>query len=123
MNLEIAGVPDDEYTLVKSMSTDTVAIGSAAKIHHDVLIIDGDHSYAGVKFDFVNYLSSVKRGGYIIFDDYDAPDWPDVKKFVDTIVRDHSEVEFVGVSWRTAVFKVVGKEQGAIESGKSNTIK
>ena len=70
---------------------------------------DGDHSYAGVKADFVNYLSAVKRGGYIIFDDYDAPEWPGVKEFVDTYVRGNPDVGLVGTSGRTAVFRVVRK--------------
>ena len=109
-NLARAGVTKDEITLVKAMSTEDAAIEAATKLPHDVLIIDGDHSYAGVKADFVNYLSAVKRGGYIIFDDYNAPEWPDVKEFVDTSVRDNSNVTLVGTSWRTAVFRVVCPE-------------
>ena len=106
----MAGIPEQDYTLIKSMSTEDSAIESAAKpLLHDVLIVDADHSYAGVKSDFVNYLPVVKRGGYIIFDDYDALDWPDVKEFVDTVVRDHPGVALVGTSWRTAVFRVVRK--------------
>jgi len=108
-NLALAGVPEHDYTLIKSMSTEDSSIDFASKPLHDVLIIDGDHSYAGVKADFVNYLASVKRGGYIVFDDYDAPGWPDVKDFVDTSVINHQDVALVGISWRTAVFKVVRK--------------
>jgi hypothetical protein len=89
------------------MSTDAAVIEAATKHPHDVLIIDGDHSYDGVKADFVNYMAAVKRGGYIIFDDYDAPEWPDIKEFIDTNVRDHSDLALVGTSWRTAVFRVV----------------
>ena len=109
LNLATAGIPEQDYTLIKSMSTEDVAIESAMKPLHDVLIIDGDHSYAGVQADFVSYLPAVKRGGYIIFDDYDAPDWPDVKEFVDTIVRNHPDVALVGTSWRTVVFRVIQK--------------
>jgi GT2 family glycosyltransferase/cephalosporin hydroxylase len=35
----------------------------------DVLFIDGDHSYDGVKQDFENFYSQVKMNGYIIFHD------------------------------------------------------
>ena len=35
----------------------------------DVLFIDGDHSYEGVKSDYKNYSPWVKRGGLIIFHD------------------------------------------------------
>jgi predicted O-methyltransferase YrrM len=109
-NLAMVGVRESEITLIKAMSTDAAVIEAATKHPHDVLIIDGDHSYDGVKADFVNYLSAVKRGGYIIFDDYDAPEWPDIKNFVDTHVRDNSDVTLVGASWRTAVFQVVRPE-------------
>jgi len=35
----------------------------------DVLFIDGDHSYQGVKADFENYSPMVRKGGLIIFHD------------------------------------------------------
>jgi len=35
----------------------------------DMLFIDGDHSYEGVKADFENFSSLVKLGGYIVFHD------------------------------------------------------
>lgn len=40
----------------------------------DVLFIDGDHSYAGVKGDFERYQAWVRKGGYIIFHDI-VEDW------------------------------------------------
>jgi predicted O-methyltransferase YrrM len=108
-NLMAAGIPDQDYTLIKMMSTEDSAIEAASKQLHDLLIIDGDHSYAGIAADYVNYLPAVKRGGYIIFDDYGSPDWPDVMEFVDTAVRNDPHVALVGVSWRTAVFRVIRK--------------
>lgn len=35
----------------------------------DLLFIDGDHSYKGVKQDFLNYKHLVKEGGLIVFHD------------------------------------------------------
>jgi cephalosporin hydroxylase len=35
----------------------------------DVLLIDGDHTYKGVKTDFANYSPFVKKGGIIAFHD------------------------------------------------------
>jgi predicted O-methyltransferase YrrM len=35
----------------------------------DFMFIDGDHSYEGVKADFINYHGLVKKGGYIAFHD------------------------------------------------------
>ena len=41
----------------------------ASKQLYDILFIDGDHSYEGVKNDTINYLSIVRSGGYVIFHD------------------------------------------------------
>ncbi len=106
-NLRIAGVPEQDVTIIKSMSTSADAIGEAAKREYDLLIVDGDHSFAGVKGDFENYSPFVRLGGFVIFDDYGANDWPDVKRFVDTEMPNHPRFVPVGSEWRTAVFRVV----------------
>lgn len=36
----------------------------------DLIFVDGDHSYAGVKGDIENWKDKVKEGGYLIFHDY-----------------------------------------------------
>jgi predicted O-methyltransferase YrrM len=40
----------------------------------DLLFIDGDHSYEGVKADFANYSSLVRPGGLIVLHDI-VPDY------------------------------------------------
>ncbi|MEM2703892.1 MAG: class I SAM-dependent methyltransferase, partial [Candidatus Bathyarchaeia archaeon] len=35
----------------------------------DLLFIDGDHSYEGVKKDFIMYSSLVRKGGIVVFHD------------------------------------------------------
>jgi cephalosporin hydroxylase len=45
----------------------------------DMLHIDGDHTYEGVKADFENFKSLVKKGGMIVF--HDIAGIPDVAKF------------------------------------------
>jgi len=40
----------------------------------DMLFVDGDHSYEGVKKDFYDYIPLVKNGGYVVFHDIiDSP--------------------------------------------------
>jgi virginiamycin A acetyltransferase len=39
--------------------------------HYDIIYIDGDHSYDGVKKDLRNAFNKVKDGGYIMGHDYD----------------------------------------------------
>ncbi len=54
----------------------------------DMLFIDGDHSKSGATKDFLNYSPLVKKGGYVIFDDYlDLVDSPEVKEAVNDIVN------------------------------------
>ena len=35
----------------------------------DILFIDGDHTYEGVKTDYENWIQTVKPGGYVLFHD------------------------------------------------------
>lgn len=106
-NFEIAGIPRKDVTLIKKLSSEPEALAAAKKRQYDLMIIDGDHSYAGVKTDFENYSPFVRPGGYIIFDDYDSPDWPEVKAYVDAEVASAGHVARVGNSWRTCVYRVV----------------
>lgn len=106
-NLERIHIPQSDYTIIEKFSTEDEAIEQASKRRYNLLIIDGDHSYSGVRDDFLNYGRLVKRGGYIVFDNYDDPNCPGVKGFVDKEVVGLSELEFVGTDGITAVFRVV----------------
>lgn len=56
----------------------------------DILYLDADHTYEGVKADYDNYDKWVKPKGIIIFDDYTQPgnSTNGVKKFVDSLYRE-----------------------------------
>jgi len=62
----------------------------------DLLFIDGDHSYMGVKNDFFNYYSFVNDNGLIILDDYNII-WPGIIKFVDDFIKNNKNVQILGV--------------------------
>ena len=51
----------------------------------EVLFIDAEHTYAGVKADFDAWSRFVMHGGFVCFHDYADANWPGVKKFVDEI--------------------------------------
>jgi predicted O-methyltransferase YrrM len=53
----------------------------------ELLFIDGDHSYEGIKKDFSIYSTLVASGGFIVLDDYE-PRYPDILKFVSEINMD-----------------------------------
>lgn len=107
-NMQLSNVPQCDFDVIKSYSTDPIAIQSAKDLDIDLLIIDGDHSYEGVKFDFDHYFPSVKPGGYVIFDDYNAKEWPGVQKFVDNDLASIKNLEFIGSISRTAVARKIG---------------
>jgi len=49
----------------------------------DLIFIDGDHSYEGVKQDFLEYMSCLKPGGYIAFHDIlDCKEHRDINAYV-----------------------------------------
>lgn len=56
-----------KYTLMEMLSAE------ASKLYQksiDLLFIDGDHSYEGVKEDIRLWLPKVKFGGFVLFHDY-----------------------------------------------------
>lgn len=57
----------------------------------DWIYIDGDHSYEGVRSDLNLYLPKVKRGGYMILDDYNRnSQWQSgVRRAVDEFLSEH----------------------------------
>ena len=106
-NLALLNIPDEHIILYEGLSTDREIIASVTQQQFDIILIDGDHSLEGVKMDFEYYHSSVKNGGYILFDDYNNPAWPDIKKYVDDEIMPRNDLEFVGAGWYTAIFRKI----------------
>jgi transposase-like protein/cephalosporin hydroxylase len=102
-NMHLGNVPTESYELIQHYSTDPEALDRARRHRINLLIIDGDHSYDGVKFDYEHYFPLLEPGGYVIFDDYNAKEWPDVTAFVDQVVKEDARCEFVGAFSRTAI--------------------
>ncbi|RJG40880.1 class I SAM-dependent methyltransferase [Mesorhizobium sp. DCY119] len=115
-----APIPEENFTIIKHLSSDTEAMEAASKRKYDVLIIDGDHSYDGVKFDFEHYSHLVRPGGYILFDDYDVKAWPDIKRYVDEEIEGKSHLHLTGTGFRTAVYQVKKTKAQASTTTKSH---
>jgi hypothetical protein len=111
-NLARAGAPEGSAILIKRPSADTQALEEASASTYDMLVIDADHSYAGVKVDFENYARLVKLGGYIVFAGYGDPDQAEITAFVDEEVAASSHVSLVGAGWHSAVYRVVRGDIG-----------
>jgi predicted O-methyltransferase YrrM len=99
-NVNLLNVHKNNYEYIQGNSTDLNIFNKVKTIYKeiDILFIDGDHSYNGVKNDFEFYSKLVKDGGYIIFDDYNDHEYsPDVKKYVNDLVENiNDEYEIIG---------------------------
>lgn len=105
-NMEACSVPPSDYSVLQGMSDDPAIIAAAASADYDVLLIDGDHSFDGVRRDYENFRTMVRPGGVILFDDYDVNEWPDIKRFVDGEPAADPALTFVAKGFRTAAFRV-----------------
>lgn len=77
----------------------------------DLLFIDGDHSYDGVKSDFNMYKGLVKIGGIIAFHDIAAgyiinPHWAEVNKFWVRLEGKYKHVEIIEDKIRQRAFGI-----------------
>lgn len=102
-NLATLNVPASDYRLIKDLSAEPSAIKAASDRLYDYVLVDGDHSTAGVAADFENYGPLVKPGGLIVFDDYGSDHWPGIKPYVDEMVRSDPNWVWIGADYRTAI--------------------
>ncbi|HOP18720.1 MAG TPA: class I SAM-dependent methyltransferase [Amphiplicatus sp.] len=107
-NLAAMNVPANDIEIIQGMSEAPETLEKMRGEQIDLLIIDGDHSYGGVKRDFENYRPFMRPGGLILFDDYETVDWPDIKTFVDEEISPRDDMKLVAAGFRTALFRVAG---------------
>ncbi|MEW6673430.1 MAG: class I SAM-dependent methyltransferase [Thermodesulfobacteriota bacterium] len=81
-NIERFGYSKDMIEVKKGYSDDENILKLVKNYQILSLLIDGDHSYEGVKKDWLNYSPLVVTGGYVLIDDYNSYFWPDVSNFV-----------------------------------------
>ncbi len=104
-NLDRSVIPSGDYRLIKHLSTEPEALQAASEASYHCLLIDGDHSYEGVKNDYELFSGLIAAGGYLIVDDYGAKEWPYVTRFVDETIRTDKQFTYIGHDWRTIVFQ------------------
>lgn len=91
-NLIEAGVQNYDNVTLEPIQGNSAAVGQYVwnNTPIDLLFIDGDHSYEGVRKDIANWWGYLKPGGIIIFHDYSKGDdshylHKEVKRAVDEI--------------------------------------
>ncbi|MBA5778051.1 DUF115 domain-containing protein [Stappia sp. F7233] len=110
-NLSALSIPESDYRIIQHYSDSEEAIEKAGDRSYDFVLIDGDHSLAGVTRDFELYGDMVRPGGLLVFDDYDTTDWPAIKPFVDDVVRADERWQWIGGEWRTGILRRVSYSQ------------
>lgn len=112
-NLEAAGFDRDMADLRMRLSQDPQAREGLAPGSVGVLLIDGDHSREAVLRDWETYREYVAPGGYVLFDDYGDPSWPEVAQAADNILAGlPSDWSRVGTLGTTLVLR-----RGPVEAG------
>ncbi len=105
-NLVRSDIDPSEVSIFQGLSTDKKVLKQAKLVGKlDMLLIDGDHSYEGVKFDVDHYSDLLGAGGIMIIDDYGTSDWPEITRYVDEELKDSTDFDFLGASWRSALFR------------------
>lgn len=85
-NLETFSFPKETVELRQVFSNSDQAYDGLDERRFATLMIDGDHSYDGMLYDWECYQRFVTVGGFVLFDDYSDPNWPDVTVAVNKIL-------------------------------------
>lgn len=74
---------------IKIIQGKTSDVANSIDKKYDIVFVDADHSYDGVKQDINNYIDKIKTNGTMIFHDYGGSWWPGVDKAVDESINDN----------------------------------
>jgi len=73
---------------IKAYKADSGKTELLKDVIFDVMYIDGDHKYPGVHADFCRWYDQLKKGGIMMFHDYDLPRHPGVVRQVDNAIKE-----------------------------------
>ena len=99
-NLARFSSPESAATLITERSDSDVVASRlrASGVEVDLLFINGDPSYQGIRRDWVIYQQFLKPGGFVVFDNYnDEVYTPEARRAIDDIVRSLSDKEYLPV--------------------------
>ena len=99
-NIQRLNISQSEINLIqgnsRSLSTIEKVKDLICKEPVDLLFIDGDHEFAGVEADFLNYAPLVAAGGFIVFDDANST-YPGILRCIDKYVKNNPKYEIIGL--------------------------
>ncbi len=104
----LAAFKVEQYRLVASYSDSAEALAAVNSNKIASLFIDGDHSFVGVAKDWENYCHKLAIEGYVLLDNYNDPNWPEVTIFVKYLESKINEWEKICAIGNGVVFKRIG---------------
>jgi len=105
-NMKRAAIDPADVHIFEGFSTDDAILKKIRTAGpFDVIVIDGDHSYDGVRADYERYSDLLVDGGILIVDDYGSEDWPEVTRYVDDVLMKDDRFDHIGVLSRTTIFR------------------
>lgn len=63
------------HEIIGRSADEAVVMAAGALAPYDIILIDGDHLYAGVKIDTMLYMPMLKPGGFLVLHDSALPEW------------------------------------------------
>jgi predicted O-methyltransferase YrrM len=81
-----------------SQAEGTIEVINSIKLAFDLILLDGNHTYPGVKQDADNYIPMLRPGGFVIFHDSALAEWG-IGQVVRELKND-GRVKFVN-DWRS----------------------
>jgi len=87
-NVQVFGFNPADVELRTCMSNSEEAIKGLQENSFAIIMIDGDHSYEGVKTDWLKYSPLLTNDGFLMIDDYAEPAWPYITSFLIEVLAD-----------------------------------
>jgi predicted O-methyltransferase YrrM len=97
-NLAAAGLDETQFRIIRGFSTDPAVRKQAGDRTYGVIVVDGDHSEAGVAAD-LEWVEAelVEPGTIVVLDDYGDAKWPGVQAATDKHLARSKRLRSLGV--------------------------